>query len=241
MRRKIIPRISAIIMSIMLVGCSQSASSNNQNTTMENNISIAEEKSTKEVADAETKNINTNNIFSDMSASEIYNAISHLYVANLHSEASGGYSYNDIQFTNNDCTNINKSMSGAINSYISVNTDVFYNKLAMCVEGFSIGNNWKNYIEHIIGFVPDSRENCQTYIDNVSGFIKSENSVITIVDKLKTTNGVKVEENNIIVEVSICVNNLGISEEMFAYICGMLAQNNYEVTFNGDICTINIQ
>lgn len=243
MRREIISGIFAIVMSFMLVGCGQSAPADNQDTTIESNISVVEEENvteeSTEVTDVESED--TNNVFSGMSAAEIYNIISHLYVANLHSEVSGSYSYNDIQFTNNDCTNIDESMNGAINSYIPVNTDVFYNKLAMCVEGFSIGNDWENYIEHIIGFVPDSRENCQTYIDNISGFIKSENSVITIVDKLKTANGVNVEENNIIVEVSTCVNDLGISEEMFAYICGMLAQNNYEVTFDGDICTINIQ
>jgi len=245
MRREIISGIFAIVMSFMLVGCGQSAPANNRDTTIENNIPVVEEESTTEesteVTDTESKDANTNNVFSGMSAAEIFKAISYLYVGDLHSEASKSYSYNDIQFTSDDCDNIDKLMNGAINSYIPVNTDVFYNKLVMCVEGFNIGNDWESYVEHIIGFVPDSREDCKTYIDNVSGYIKSKDAVITIVEKLKTTDGVKVEENNLIVEVSTCVNDLGISEEMFAYICGLLAQNNYEVTFDGDICTINIQ
>lgn len=262
MKNKIVCGLLFATICFSLVGCRNNEQAKNSNTQVikpiiEENviddmdktenvsgmINSEESKETEQTEDENqtdnTSSESTENVYYGMSAAEIYSDINNLYVANLHEDMeSGFYSYNGIVFTSSDCEKIEKDSKGAVNTYFKFDTSAFYNKLALCIDGYSIGNAWQSYMEHIIGFTPDSREDCEPYIKDLSSFIVTTNETEIILNRLEKTDGVTKNNENLIIDVPTCTKNLGISEEMFAYIACMLDSKGHSITFDGNTCTI---
>ena len=162
--------------------------------------------------------------------------------AELTKNALGLYQYGDFVFTEDDSDNIDSTF----NRYHTLRPGAFYRKLAKCLEAFSIGNSWQSYASYIIGFVPASREDFSPYVENAKTFITTEtNPMISILRKFETISVVSgsfdYENGNhdfSISDLSVCAEEMQISEEMLGYIFADMTEYAAQVSFDGNSCIV---
>lgn len=170
----------------------------------------------------------------------IYNTITNLTKADCTKDSLGLYSYNGITFLQEDCDMID----GPFNKNNSVEASVFYKKLAMCLEGFSFGNSWSDYSPHILGYTPASRDEFALLVDDLSAYITTANVAEALITKFETVSCcmVTADEEQLytieISDVSTCAEEIGISEEMLAYILGAFHDQGATISFEGNRCII---
>lgn len=152
----------------------------------------------------------------------------------------GHWSYNGLPLLSEDCDWIDD----VLNKKETVNQGALYRKLAMCLEGFAIGNSWTSYAEYIIGFVPDSRDEFSTYVENAKEFIVTENPFDALMRKFETLNSVDGTFDGssntyefFISDLTACAEELQISEEMLGYILALLDEYAPEVSFGDNTYT----
>lgn len=153
------------------------------------------------------------------------------------------YGYNDIAFLSEDCDWIDSPL----NKDGSVEPGAFYRKLANCLVGFSMGNDWDSYARHILGFTPNSRDEFAPYVDSLSTFITRDDTLTNVMQKFETISYVEGNfdySNNsyhfTVSDLSACAGEMGISEEMLGYIFAMLSEYAPTINFQGDSCTFSL-
>ena len=156
----------------------------------------------------------------------------------------GNWSYQGLPLLSDDCAWIDNSL----NKNGTVNQSAIYMKIANCLEGFAIGNDWKSYAEWVVGYVPESKEEFAEYVDNAKEFIVTDNQLIAIMKKLNTLNCVEGQFDfdsgkfgTYIVDIqdlTVCAQEIGVSEEMLGYIFAMVGSYGANISFNGNGCHI---
>lgn len=161
--------------------------------------------------------------------------------SNLSKNNLGIYEYNGISFITEDCDWIDNPL----NTTGNIESGAFYRKMAMCLEGFYVGNNWSDYAEHIIGFIPNSKDDFIPYVENATNFIVTNNAFEAIINKFKTLSTIdnfdvstSGEYNIIIKDTTICAEEMQISEEMLGYILAMITEYGADVSFDKNSCII---
>ncbi len=155
----------------------------------------------------------------------------------------GGYSHWGIRILADDCERIDTES----NLRHVVPARSFYRAMALCLSCFSLGNDWTYYAPHILGYTPESRSDFAELVDDLSSFICTENSVPTLIQKFLILETVEstVGDDEIytfqIADPAACAAELGISEEMLAYIFGMMHDSGGEISFSDGACTIVIK
>lgn len=153
----------------------------------------------------------------------------------------GVYIYEDLPLTSDDSEWIDDPINDG-----SVNQGAIYRKLAMCLKGFSIGNDWKGYAKYILGFTPESREDFAKEVEDLKTYIVMDDPLTAVMKKFESLESitgtfdymVKKYEFDI-QDLKACANELKISEEMLGYIFAMLDEYAPEISFNANTCTFS--
>lgn len=158
-------------------------------------------------------------------------------------EEDNYYLYNDIPLLKDDCEWINSSW----NTEGTVNQGAIYRKMAYLLEGLKY-NDYTDYAEYIIGYIPQTKDDFTPYAENAKNFITINDSVQNIMKKfesLSVVNGEFDYEANTIGNYNITISNLSkcakemqISEEMLGYIIAFLNEYTDDITFDNNTCTI---
>lgn len=146
------------------------------------------------------------------------------------------YSYRGLDLLAEDCEWIDEPY----NTEGIANQGAIYRKLAMCLEGFDMGNNYDNYIGFIVENAPSSSE-FKSSVEELKSFITIKDSKTSVLKKFSTLNSVDGEfdfNNNSfdfkINDLTKCADELKISEEMLGYILAMLEEYSPNTSFNGN-------
>lgn len=177
-----------------------------------------------------------------VAAESAYNIAITLTKADLTVE-SGSYCYNGIPLLKDDCEWIDSSW----NTEGTVNQGAIYRKMAYLLEGLKY-NDYTDYAEYIIGYIPQTKDDFTPYAENAKNFITINDSVQNIMKKfesLSVVNGEFDYEANTIGNYNITISNLSkcakemqISEEILGYIIAFLNEYTDDITFDNNTCTI---
>lgn len=173
-----------------------------------------------------------------------YNTMMNLTKYDCTKNPLGMYEYEGQVLLSQDCEWIDNPR----NKKGTVECGAIYRKMAVCLEAFEIGNNWKGYAPIILGYTPNSRDDFAKVVKNLSSFIVREKPAEKILSKLKTISNASVKSgkdaqnrNTYIIKISNlsnCAQELNISEEMLGHIFCALYEYGSSVVFNGNSCVI---
>lgn len=171
-----------------------------------------------------------------------YNTATSLTKYDLNEEGDH-YLYNNIPLLKDDCEWIDSSW----NTEGTVNQGAIYRKMAYLLEGLKY-NDYTDYAEYIIGYIPQTKDDFTPYAENAKNFITINDSVQNIMKKFESSSVVNGEfdyESNTIGKYNITISNLSecakemqISEEMLGYIIAFLSEYTDDITFENNTCTI---
>lgn len=182
-----------------------------------------------------------------ISAEEAYNTAVSLTKDDL-TGSKGKWYYKNIRLLSEDCDWIDDPL----NKNGNVNQSAIYCKMAMLLEGFQANfNDYKDYSEMLLGFIPDTKDEFATYADNAMRFIVTSDQLIAIMHAFEEVSCVEgtfdydagsLGAYEITIEdLSQCANELQISEEMLGYTIAMLSAYAPEITFENNGCYINYE
>ena len=129
----------------------------------------------------------------------------------------------------------------------SVEEGAFYDAMAACLSCFSLGNDWTYYGPIILGYKPESKSDFAELVDDLSSFICTEYPGAALIQKFLTLETVEssVDDNEVytfqIADLPACAAELGISEEMLAYIFGVMHDLGGDISFTDGACTIQFK
>ncbi|MEY8338906.1 hypothetical protein AALB16_12955 [Lachnospiraceae bacterium 62-35] len=157
----------------------------------------------------------------------------------------GHYKYKDITILNED----REWIDSTLNTDGIADQGTLYRSFAKILVGFSMGNNWEGYAEHVIGFIPGSKEEFEPYVQNAMEFIvMDENPLEYVMRKFESLASVEGSFNHAgrkysfyISNLSECAAELKISEEMLGYILAMLDEYGQNVSFDGNSYTLSLE
>ena len=170
-------------------------------------------------------------------AKVIFDEISNLSTSNCRKGALGMYTYNELTISDNDVTS-----NGRIKAW------AFYKYLSRCLEQFRLGNSWNVYAPHIIGYLPETKDEFASMVKDHSEFIVSDDSAANTVAALyKRASKTSSAETDIdehdkysikITDISKFLKELNISEEMLAYIAGFFYETGkHSFDVENNTCT----
>ena len=188
-------------------------------------------------------NDNNNNDASITQTEQFYNVATTLTKFDLTKNSLGQYVYLNLPFSDDECAWIDNPL----NVGHKVHPGALYRKMAMCLEAFSIGNNWKSYASYIIGFVPENRSDFEPYAENLKRFITTEDnpmeSVLKEFEAISVVSGSFDYENGSydfeISDLTVCAEEMQVSEEMLGYILAMTTEYAAEISFDANSCTVH--
>lgn len=162
--------------------------------------------------------------------------------------SKGNWMFKNIKLLSEDC----KWIDSTLNTNGTVNQGAIYRKMAMLLEGFqSKLNKYTDYSEILLGFTPDSRDEFVLYADNAMTFIVTSQPLKPIMQALEKVSCVKGEfdydKNTLgvydftITDLSVCANELKISEEMLGYTLAMLSEYAPTISFEDNSCHIKYE
>ena len=166
-------------------------------------------------------------------------------------KSGDSYYYRGLPLLSKDC----EWIDNPINKNGTVNQTAMYMKMGACLSGFGLGreggNKWKDYAEILIGFVPDSRQEMIPYVENAIEFIITSESAYDIAkavmhkfESLSCTSGsYDYAANAYDVEIpnlTVCAEEMEISEEMLGYIIAAFDAMGAEITFESNACSISL-
>ena len=178
-------------------------------------------------------------------AYEAYITATELTVDDLE-KTSTGYEYEGLPGTlvSQDVEWIESSL----NTGGTVENGALYRKMAILLEAFEFNNAWETFSTILLGFVPESKDECTPYVENAKEFIVSDGCLVAVMTKLSTLSSVTGEfdfdTGNFgnydisITDLTVCADEMMISEEMLGYILAALTEYGVEISFEENRCTL---
>ena len=230
-----------VTMGVQVCGCSVSVEYGDSNT--ETTQTIIETESSKSKIESTASVEETTEDVTVNPVEETYKKAISLHKSDL-SGSEGNWEYDGIKLTSDDC----EWIDSILNIDGTVNQGAIYRKMAMSLEGFTIGNSWETYAELLLGFMPENRDEFKPYVENAQVFITTKDvleSIMTAFEKLECVNGdFDFDSNSFdfkISDVSVCAEELQISEKMLGYIFAMLDEYAVEIEFDDSTCEIKYE
>ena len=154
----------------------------------------------------------------------------------------GIWEYDGVQFVTEDCDWLDSSL----NTEGTINQGAFYRKQAYLLEGASAGmTSYKKIAERIIGFIPETEEEWNTYYDDLKNYIVTSDSLTAIMKKFESLNSVEgtfdydnKEYSISIPDLRACAKEMSITEEMLGWtladleeygVDSMISDNSYDM------------
>ena len=165
-------------------------------------------------------------------AEQTYNEMMNLTIYDCTLNSLGQYEYKGLVL-----------IDDSINHNETIQASAVYQKMAMCLKGFELGNSWDTYAPVILRETPKNRAEFAAYVEELSSYIVENQAANYIRSKFQIMDTVEVNEKDKVYKIDIpnlieTAKELNINDEMMGHLICAFHDSGATISFEGKGCKI---